>query len=73
MIFKDIHLFNQALLAKEVWRLLNDHECLLARFLKSRYFANSTFETTALGNRLSFDWRSIIFGKELPDESMCPL
>lgn len=68
--FKDIHLFNQALLAKQAWRLTNDPDCLLARFLRSRYYNDSEFEDAKIGKMPSFGWRSILYGKELLDKGL---
>lgn len=48
--FKDIQLFNQALLAKQAWRLLQHPSCLLALFLENMYFGNSSFLQAEMGD-----------------------
>lgn len=68
--FKDIQLFNHALLAKQVWRLLQFPTCLLALFLKSRYFGCSSFLQAEMGDKHSFAWRNIIHGRALLKEGL---
>lgn len=55
--FKDVQLFNQALLAKQTWILLQDPGSIFSSFLKGRYFVDRTFLEAVIGSRPSFGWR----------------
>ncbi|KAG7532893.1 Endonuclease/exonuclease/phosphatase [Arabidopsis thaliana x Arabidopsis arenosa] len=63
--FKDLQCFNQALLAKQAWRLVHEKDSLFFKVFKSRYFLNCDFLNATKGTRPSYAWRSILFGREL--------
>ncbi|CAM8944548.1 unnamed protein product [Rhodiola kirilowii] len=57
--FRDLSIFNDALLSKQVWRLMKCPESLVGRLLKMRYYKETTPINCQLGSRPSFVWRSI--------------
>ena len=63
--FRDIELFNLALLARQVWRLLQDPESLSARVLRARYYPHGSILHATIGAHPSQVWRSLLEGKEI--------
>lgn len=63
--FRDLECYNQALLARQVWRLIQDDQSLLAQVLKSKYFEEESLLSVSLGSKSSYAWRSLMFGREL--------
>ncbi|XP_040998492.1 uncharacterized protein LOC121244478 [Juglans microcarpa x Juglans regia] len=59
MGFKDLHMFNMSLLAKQGWRLLQNENSLLHRIFKAKYYPNCTFFQASLGSNPSYAWRGI--------------
>ncbi|KAA3467080.1 reverse transcriptase [Gossypium australe] len=51
--------FSISLLAKQGWRLLNFPHSLVARVFKAKYFPETSFLQSSLGNSGSYVWRSI--------------
>lgn len=47
--FMDLNMFNQALLAKQSWRIMRDLESLLSKVLRGRYFRNEDFLNALVG------------------------
>ena len=70
MGFRDLHLFNQALLAKQAWRLIAFPDSLCARLLKAKYFPFGDLTDTAFIQNPSPCWQGIMHGLELLKKGM---
>lgn len=63
--FRDLKNFNLALLAKQLWRLIQYPSSLLARVLKGRYFRNTNPITVEKASSPSYVWRSMMAARPL--------
>ncbi|CAA7050210.1 unnamed protein product [Microthlaspi erraticum] len=70
--FRDIQSFNDALLAKVSWRILNNPECLLARILKGKYCKYDDFLSVQVTSSTSHGWRGILIGRDLLNHQLGP-
>src|SRR4051812_46471049 len=62
--FRDMELFNSALLDRQAWRLLTNPSSLCAWLLRVVYYPNSTILEVVLGNHPSQIWRSLLEGRD---------
>ncbi|XP_062026327.1 uncharacterized protein LOC133742658 [Rosa rugosa] len=65
MGFRDLTEFNQALLAKQGWRILTNPSSVWVMMLKHRYFPSVSFMEARLGSSPSWLWASLLHGREL--------
>jgi len=66
--FRDLNLFNLALLARQGWRLLTSPDSLCVRVLRAKYFPDGDLLNVQEGPGMSYSWRSIVRGvKALKD------
>ncbi|KAK3218516.1 hypothetical protein Dsin_012486 [Dipteronia sinensis] len=63
--FRDLSVFNQALLAKQCWRLICKPSSLAARVLKHCYYPDCTVLQADYGESCSFLWKSFMWGNGL--------
>jgi len=65
MGFKNLALFNDALLAKKAWGLLHHKESLFYRVFKSKIFPNCSIMEATDSSTGSYAWHSILKGSDV--------
>ena len=70
MGFKDLALFNDALLAKQAWQLLQNKNSLLYRVFKPRFFPNGTILEAPQSQTGSYAWKSSLKGRNVLMEDL---
>jgi len=68
--FRDLIMFNKALLAKQGWHILKDPQSLVSQVLKAKYFPHNSFLAADMENRPSFVWRSLLSSRDLLNDGM---
>ena len=63
--FRDIELFNLALLARQIWRILQEPSSLSAQVLKAVHFPDGDFLEAQIGTSPSRIWRAIVDGEDV--------
>jgi hypothetical protein len=56
MGFRDLHNFNKAVLAKQVWHMWSQPDSLVALILKAKYYTKWSIFEVKVGNKPSFAW-----------------
>ena len=64
MGFRNLEIFNLAMLGKHGWRLTTSPGSLCASVLKGRYFPSSNFMQATVSRGASANWWAIIAGRE---------
>ncbi|GAU51479.1 hypothetical protein TSUD_413680 [Trifolium subterraneum] len=59
MGFRDLRAFNEALLAKQGWKILTEQNSLMAKTMKAKYFPQTQFLQAKKGARSSYIWQDI--------------
>lgn len=65
MGFSNFSDFNDALLAKQCWRLVMDPNSLWAQVFKARYFPHCSFLEATRGGRALWGWSSLLVGGDI--------
>ena len=65
MGFRDIHVFNLTMLAKQARRILHNPTSLFYRVYEARHFSRCSFMKAELGNNPSIVWQSLLATREL--------
>lgn len=63
--FKDLGDFNQALVGRLTWRLIQYPRCLMAKVLKAKYFPHGSVLDFECKNHFSFLCKSLCWGRDL--------
>ena len=59
-MFKDLFLSNDALLAKQTWRLLHETSSLFYRVFKAKFFPNTSVMEAKVPANALYTWKSLM-------------
>ena len=64
MGFRDLRMFNDEMLGKQVWHLFHVRNSLVFKVLSTKYFLSGNIFDAELSPRCSFAWRSIMQARD---------
>ena len=65
MGFKEIEKFNDSLLTKQVWRMINNPNSLCHHVFKARFFPNCSILEAKDSSIGSYAWKSILSARDV--------
>ena len=65
MGFQNFQKFNNALLAKQVWRLIHQKDLLIFKVFSAKYFSNGCILDSPIHPKCSYAWRSILQARDV--------
>ncbi|KAM6542861.1 hypothetical protein CsatB_007308 [Cannabis sativa] len=68
--FRSLIHFNQAMIAKQAWRVFKCPDSLLSLVLKAHYFPNTSILDAGPGHSPSYTWRSILWRRDLMKQGL---
>ncbi|GAU28280.1 hypothetical protein TSUD_256080 [Trifolium subterraneum] len=63
--FRNFEAFNKAMVAKQVWNIIQNPNSLVAKLIKARYFPRSSLFEAPLGYNPSFAWRGMWHARQI--------
>lgn len=65
MGFRNLYLFNKVLLAKQVWRMIENSNSLVSKVFKTHYIKHMDIMEAGIGTNPSYIWRSLMWSKDI--------
>ncbi|XP_027158241.1 uncharacterized protein LOC113759861 [Coffea eugenioides] len=66
--FRDLQNFNRVMLGKQVWKLVTDHDSLVAKVLKAKYYPRQSIFICKVPHNASWIWQSLVGVREMVEK-----